>query len=268
MLKSSLKRFLGFAAVLLAGLDANASTCPYGVGDSKTYLSADGSIRFTVDPAQFIRVPDDVHPAGSFSQQATPCKGRLERKRTDDTYREMWAATLGNRMSPSSALVSDGGKFVATFNNACSRGYGRNVVSIYSSEGKLIRDFSLLDLLTEKEIGELHSSFDYISWGHGHYFDSAWGRGEYLKLSSSYLVLRIIEGGGASGNRDLTFQEIQIELPDARLDRPESLLDAIERQGERCEELGRNADFWGACTEGGDGDRWCGVCLRTLQDTW
>ena len=69
-----------------------------------------------------------------------------------ETGRVLWAQPLSNAVAPVEALVSDTGRYVVTFDNWHSLGYGPNVVVIYGAEGQLLRSFSLEDLLSEAEL--------------------------------------------------------------------------------------------------------------------
>jgi hypothetical protein len=55
---------------------------------------------------------------------------------------------LVNEVAPVTALVSDDGRYLATFDNWHSRGYGDDTIVIYRTDGSLIRSLSLEDVLT------------------------------------------------------------------------------------------------------------------------
>jgi hypothetical protein len=267
MLRPSWGYLLGLFATLAIVLDASADSCGYVRPDSITYLSSNGIFRFTFESAKFSITPSESQPstaaatAGPTVERITECRGLLERKQDDGTYRDIWTAPLRNRISPGGAVVSDDGDFVATFDDDCSMGFGRNVVSIYSGEGKLIREFSLLDFLTKAEISELSSSFSNIYWGRGHYFDSS---RNYLLQRKNYLALRIFEGSNAFFSDDASFREVRIELPSARVDRPKALLEDIAAQGDQCKALDGIKNPSRTCLKDGAAPLWCSICMDLL----
>jgi hypothetical protein len=112
---------------------------------------------------------------------------------------------LVNEVSPVSALVSDGGAYVVTFDNWHAAGYGDDVVVIYGYDGTLIRKFGLEDLLTPRDIGKLPRSVSSIWWGGEHYIDEAKG----------LLVLKVVSNGKL-WEAGVTYQELRIELATGR----------------------------------------------------
>lgn len=76
---------------------------------------------------------------------------------------------LVNEVAPVSALVSDDGRRLVTFDNWHAMGYGDDVVVIYRSDGTLVRKFSLEELLTAEDVRELPRSISSRYW-------SAWER--------------------------------------------------------------------------------------------
>ncbi len=67
-------------------------------------------------------------------------------------YLHKWKVRLVNSYSPVSAIISNTGKYVVTFDNWHHVGYGDNVVVIYGAQGKLLFKYALEDILTDKEI--------------------------------------------------------------------------------------------------------------------
>ena len=79
---------------------------------------------------------------------------------------------LVNPVSPVSALISDDGRFLVTFDNWHSMGHGDHVVVIYQTDGTLIRSMTLADLLTERDLIQLPRSVSSIWWSGQHVIDA------------------------------------------------------------------------------------------------
>ena len=132
-------------------------------------------------------------------------KGAFYARRADGGYSKRGEFPLVNEVSPVSALVSDGGAYVVTFDNWHRLGYGDDVVVIYRSDGSLVRKFGLEDLLTPGDVETLPHSVSSIHWGGEHYLDEAKG----------LLVLRVVSNGTLSGREPL-YHELKIELATGR----------------------------------------------------
>lgn len=132
------------------------------------YTSASKEYRFTT-------IPPGEKSNPETDRAKSQCVGRLEQKQQDNTYKTVWEKPLSNKVSPVSALVCDSGKFVVTFDNWHSMGHGKNAVVVVGSEGKLIRELSLTDFLTPKEVNDLPHSVSSIWWGNGHTLDEKQG---------------------------------------------------------------------------------------------
>lgn len=116
---------------------------------------------------------------------------------------------LVNEVGPVTALVSDSGQYLVTFDNWHSRGYGNDTIVIYRTDGSLIRSLSLEDVLTTKDIAALPRSVSSIHWGAADYIDEG----------SNLLVLRIerCTGFGLCSERSA---QVAINLADGTLLRP------------------------------------------------
>ncbi|HEX3129621.1 MAG TPA: energy transducer TonB [Thermoanaerobaculia bacterium] len=116
---------------------------------------------------------------------------------------------LVNEVAPVTALVSNDGQYLATFDNWHSRGYGNDAIVIYHTDGSLVRSLSLEDVLTAKDIAVLPRSVSSIQWGAQHSIDE----------DRHLLVLRIARCTG----QDLCLEmppEVAIHLADGTLVRP------------------------------------------------
>jgi hypothetical protein len=117
---------------------------------------------------------------------------------------------LVNEVAPVTALVSDDGRYLATFDNWHSRGYGNDTIVIYRTDGTLIRSLSLQDVLTTNDIVVLPRSTSSIHWGEEHYIDE--GNQQLLVLR----IQRCTNYGPCSEKSG----EVAIHLADGTLLRP------------------------------------------------
>lgn len=122
-----------------------------------------------------------------------------------ESYSKLRDFQLVNEVSPVSAIVSDSGTYVVTFDNWYRVGYGDDVVVIYLADGTLIRKFGLEDLLTPNHVETLPRTVSSIWWGGEHYIDEAKG----------LLVLKVV-----SERKDMAsaarYQELKIALATGR----------------------------------------------------
>ncbi|MGE3466367.1 MAG: hypothetical protein AB7J13_05485 [Pyrinomonadaceae bacterium] len=131
------------------------------------------------------------------------CKGTLSAK-----GKTLWNVRLDNEVAPVSALISDNGDYVVTFDNWHRVGYGDNVVAIYNGKtGTLIKKLGLKDFLTESDIYNLPASTSSIHWHGVHQID-------YTK---SELILKVVKP--AKGEQ---FFDIRVNLKDG------SILDEVK----------------------------------------
>jgi hypothetical protein len=70
------------------------------------------------------------------------CYATLYEINNNDTVK-IWEQKFINRFTPLSAIVSDDGKHVVTFNNWYSIGYGQDVMVVYDQKGNLKKMYSL-----------------------------------------------------------------------------------------------------------------------------
>ena len=116
---------------------------------------------------------------------------------------------LVNEVAPVTALVSDDGRYLATFDNWHSLGYGDDTIVIYRTDGALVRSLSLEDVLTTNDIEVLPRSISSIHWGGEHYIDEG----------NQLLVLRIQRCTGFDRCLEKS-AEVAIHLADGALLRP------------------------------------------------
>ena len=141
----------------------------------ETYLSADKQSRLTVTPreltsnlAYFQDKVDGKEHSGQRESGNAKARGLLERKDPSGKWTKVWEKPLINDVSPVSALVANGGKYVVTFDNWHSTGYGNDAVVIYDEKGSLIRSFALTDIVSESYFNAMPRSASSIQWSGDH----------------------------------------------------------------------------------------------------
>lgn len=150
------------ACSLLASADTRADS--WAAPHTSNYDSTGGEYRLTTIPPGESGNPER-------DRTRARCLGRLQHKEKDGTYVTVWEKPLSNSVSPVSALVSQDGKSVVTFDNWHSMGHGKNAVVLYGPGGKLIRELALHDFLSPAEVDRLTRSVSSIWWGSGHALD-------------------------------------------------------------------------------------------------
>ena len=99
------------------------------------------------------------------------CTGTLYKISATDTT-AIWERKLINRICPVSAIVSNDGSSVVTFDNWLSLGYGVDTVVVYNELGDLKRRFQLEDI-SPFPINDYLRSISSLYWNCGkHYIDN------------------------------------------------------------------------------------------------
>ncbi len=200
--------------LLVMGAFASALADSWELPKKKEYYSPNKKYYLEVTPkkleSQLKYFEDKVEgrdDAGALKGvKENRAKGVFYARRADGGYSKKWEFPLLNEVSPVSALVSNRGDFVVTFDNWHSVGYGDDVVVIYRPDGTLVKKFGLEDLLTEGDIETLPRSVSSIHWGREHYIDEANG----------VLVLKVVSNGKRSWDESAKFHELKIELATGR----------------------------------------------------
>lgn len=126
------------------------------------------------------------------------CKGTFFAK-----GKKLWKVQLDNEVSPVSALVSNDGNYVITFDNWHGVGYGDNVVVIYNGlTGKLVKKLGLSDFLTESDIYNLPASVSSIWWHGTHQID----------YEKKQLILKVVKPG-----KKEEFFDVHIDLTEGKV---------------------------------------------------
>ena len=148
--------------------------------------------------------------AGKRGQKAgerDTCVGQLEKVRDDGSYVAVWRRDLLNDVSPVRALVTADGRYVVTFDNWHSMGYGKDVVVIYGPEGRLVTSLGLAGFLSKEQIARLPRSISSIQWGGAHHFDQA----------ERHVVLLVAAARDESASGADGWQTVVIALEDGRV---------------------------------------------------
>lgn len=175
----------------------------------ETYKSADSNVRFTVIPrglkdqlAYFTDKVKGKEPAGQRQGAQPYARGVLER-RSGKSWIKVWDMHLVNEVSPVNALVANDGRYVVTFDNWHSVGFGGNVAVIYRANGTVVRSLGLADIVPVDYVRALPRSVSSIWWS-GKNFLSPDGKSVILKV--------IIPGSSDSVERARGYFEVSVDL--------------------------------------------------------
>jgi hypothetical protein len=170
-------------ASLLVGiflLIDQASADSWAPPEREAYFSENEKFRLTVTPRDIMgpveyfkdRISGVADPGQDPGSDQTSAHGHLERVDRHGQWTTVWQRDLPNIVAPVSAIISNSGRYVATFDDWHAVGTGEHVVVIYGPDGSLIRSFQLSDLISEDYIFALPSSVSSIDWGGKHQFSS------------------------------------------------------------------------------------------------
>jgi Gram-negative bacterial TonB protein C-terminal len=208
-------KFLIMFLIMIFGLLSSVKADTWTLPTETKYCSENKKFCLKVQPKKlesqlsyFKDKSDKKEDAGSDKTvKENYCKGVFYNKR-----KKLWSIKLDNEVSPVSAILSNNGDYVVTFDNWHGTGYGDNVVVIYdASNGKLIRKLGLSDFLTESDIDNLQYTTSSIKWSGEHHFD-------YEKRQ---LILKV--AGGLSGYFDVRIDLTTGDVLDEKVDRIPSL---------------------------------------------
>lgn len=141
----------------------------------KTYFSEDKQTRLTVTPRDlesnlgyFRDKVDGKEPAGQQGGGTAQASGLLERRDKAGQWVKVWEKPLVNEVSPVSALVANGGKYVVTFDNWHSVGHGDDAIVIYGGTGSLVRAMAVSDIVGADYVKALPHTVSSFSWSGEH----------------------------------------------------------------------------------------------------
>ena len=166
-----------FLVVNIVFISNNVFADSWALPEEKVYESKNGQYKLTVQPRElsnqlnyFEDAVDGNENPGQAKGKRDKCIGILEKK-TENSYKKKWEKELANDVSPVSALVSDNGKYVVTFDNWHHVGRGENVVVIYNQNGNLIKTYRLDEFISRTETIRLTNSVSSTWWGQDHELD-------------------------------------------------------------------------------------------------
>lgn len=166
------------------------------------YTSKSGDYSFTVEPLlvshMFSFIEKSTHGADVDTSSECP-KGRL----VSPSGEVVWERKLVNEVAPVSALVSAEGRFVVTFDNWFSGGYGSDVVAIYGQSGQVILEFSLGDIVGYQRVSKFPRSISSRWWSGHHEFES-----------EDVLLLSVLAEGSDFYSDERKFDTVRIRLED------------------------------------------------------
>lgn len=140
------------------------------------------------------------------------CQGILSTVDEEGEYHQVWSTHLVNVIAPVTALVSDDGDYVATFDNWYRIGWGDDVVVIYGANGALIKKYGLNDILSADEIEKIPRTVASRWWGGKHIIDEG----------KKVLILKAVSNGEMPYSESAEFMEIRIDLRTGALDKDSS----------------------------------------------
>ena len=205
--------------VVFAGTSALADS--WALPSKREYYSSDRKYRLDVIPKKLESQLKYFEDKGDGKPDAGAVKGLKDNRakaiffvRESIGYTKKAEFALVNEVSPVSALVSEDGNYLVTFDNWHAVGYGDDVVVIYRSDGTLVKKFSLEDLFTKDDISTFSHSVSSRWWGGEHYIDNKKGI-LYLKAGredqSRELGIELATGRPLEPKRDL-FPERQLHF--------------------------------------------------------
>ncbi len=101
-----------------------------------------------------------------------PCKGYIYyRCGIDSVYQLVDSIKMVNALCPTTGYIFDNGKYFVTFDNWGSIGYGENVIVLYDSLGKLIKNYSLEDIFPDRILDKFPRSLSSRFWKQKFWFD-------------------------------------------------------------------------------------------------
>jgi len=167
----------------------------------KSYYSDNELYCFEVTPATVrLTLGEDAECIGTLYGLGRPLNEYSEEEEVFELL--LWEVKLVNEISPVSALVTDDGKYVITFNDWGRLGYGDNVIVIYDSTGVVAKKFSLEDILSEDELLLIPHTVSSIWWGGDHFIDNI----------HNNLMLQVVKNNKMPNDEDVEFNVIWIEL--------------------------------------------------------
>ena len=178
------------------------------------FVSANKTYRVRIAPrpiksalAFFSDKLEHREPAGAArGQKQASASATVQHLGADGKWTTLWSDPLTNEVAPVSALISDDGQYLVTFDNWHSMGYGPNVVAIHDGRGQLIRALALNALVSDDYVFALPHSVSSIQW-----------RDEpRLGPNDTVIIPIIVPGEQRSGEAEATIDAV-LRLSDGEL---------------------------------------------------
>ena len=167
---------------------------------TETTESPNGHYRFTSVPGDVMSKPKSAVASGA--------RGRLEKKGSDGEWSTVWERELSNDVAPVTTIVSDSGKYIVTFDNWYSMGYGSNAVVIYGEDGQTTRAMGLRDFISQSHYMALPETITSIWWGGDHSFSS----------DGETLILKVVPANGPMpDDESARFEQVRVRLSDGEV---------------------------------------------------
>lgn len=172
---------IAFASLIVVSLNLRADS--WAPPQVETYLSADKRFRFTATPRDLAgplryfegKQRGDDKPGQATGSKAIAPRGLLEQSIGNGRWKIVWQRDLVNDVAPVSALVSNSGAYVVTFDNWHFMGFGDDAIVIYGPQGGLIRALGLDDILPDYYVKALPRSVSSLHWSGDHTIDQPTG---------------------------------------------------------------------------------------------
>jgi hypothetical protein len=149
----------------VAGTALLALTCALGVG-ADDWPAATVQNVFSENGRYFVRIVPGKAVGDTVGFGGAPtgpyARGEFYSRQTDRSYQLTADVSLQNPVSPTDALVTNGG-YLVTFDNWHNFGYGK-IVAIYEPTGRLVRAFVLDDLYQPDRLKKLPLSVSSRWW--------------------------------------------------------------------------------------------------------
>ncbi len=186
-------QYARLVVIALSGLFAFVATAradTWLLPERKAVLSPNGEYRLEIIPKQLEsqlsywgdKVEGKDNAGASEGVPKNWARGVFAVRGKDGQYEQLSEFQLLNEVAPVSALISDDGRYIVTFDDWHMRGYGDTVVVIYRTDGTVINSLALRDFLTVEDIYELPHSISSIQWSGTHLLDH----------SKGLLILRVV----------------------------------------------------------------------------
>ena len=183
----------------------------FSYSNADTWLPPKTKDYYSTDSSYFVRIVPRCVPEKywkwveaspkkkkRFSPQDTtvvPCHTMMF-KRTKQGDSLIWKEKLINQIAPVSAIVSNDGQYLITFDNWHSLGYGIDVMVIYDKDGMMLKRHKLEDI-SPFPINTYTMSISSIWWNCGHQMidsekiEICFGTEDEKKESGVYLLTEL-----------------------------------------------------------------------------